>query len=59
MGRFRYLPMTYDEYMNKYVNSLKTGELLVDLSSHDVYVTEEGFNIPIPTTKGLKEHVIK
>lgn len=59
MGRFRYLPITYDEYMNKYVNSLKTGELLVDLSSHDVYVTEEGFNIPIPTTKGLKEHVIK
>lgn len=50
--------MSYTEYMNKYINTLKTGELLVDLTAHDIYVTEEGYNIPIPVTKGLRDNVI-
>ena len=31
----------------------------MDLTNHDVYVTEEGINIPIPTTKSLREKVVK
>ena len=50
--------MDYSEYLTKYVNSLKTGEMLVDLTNHDIYVTEEGLNIPIPTTKKLREQVV-
>ena len=30
----------------------------MDLTSHDVYVTEEGMNIPIPTTKALRDKVV-
>ena len=32
--------------------------MLVDLTNHDVYVTEEGVNIPIPTTKALRDEVV-
>lgn len=49
--------MDYNEYLKNYIDSLKTGELLVDLTEHDFYVTEEGINIPIPTTKALKQKV--
>lgn len=58
MSRYKYIPMSYDDYMGKYINTLKTGELLVDLNNHDIYVTEEGFNIPIPTTKQLRDKII-
>lgn len=44
--------------MNKYINSLKTGELLVDMDDYDLYVTEEGYNIPMPSTKELKHRII-
>ena len=58
MSRYKYIPMSYDDYMGKYINTLKTGELLVDLNNHDIYVTEEGFNIPIPATKQLRDKII-
>src|SRR5699024_10075465 len=58
MGRDYYSPVSYHDYTEKYLNSLKTGELLVDMDSHDLYVTEEGYNIPMPTTSALKERII-
>ena len=58
MARYKYLPMTKSQYMEKYINTLKTGEILVDLRDHDVYVTEDGYNIPIPSTKGIRDQVI-
>lgn len=45
--------------MRNYINTLRTGELLVDMQNYDIYVTEEGINIPIPITKGLREAVLK
>lgn len=59
MARYKYLPIRYNDYLSKYINSLKTGELLVDLVDHDIYVTEEGMNLPVPTTKALKEAIIR
>lgn len=58
MARYRYLPMTKAQYLEKYVNTLKTGEILVDLKDHDIYVTEDGYNLPIPSTKGIRDQVI-
>src|SRR5699024_12113568 len=58
MGRYYYSPVSYHDYTEKYLNSLKTGELLVDMDSHDLYVSEEGYNIPMPTTSALKERII-
>ena len=57
-GRYIYQPLNYDEYMKNYINTLKTGELLVDFHDYDIYVTEEGLNIPIPITKNLREKVL-
>lgn len=45
--------------MKNYINTLRTGEILVDFDDYDVYVTEEGLNIPIPVTKGLREKVLE
>jgi len=50
--------MEYSEYLEKYVNSLKTGEILVDPDNHDVYITEEGLNIPLPKTSELRKEII-
>ena len=50
--------MTKAQYLEKYVNTLKTGEILVDLKDHDIYVTEDGYNLPIPSTKGIRDQVI-
>ncbi len=58
ISRFKFVPLSHSDYLKNYVNSLKTGEMLVDLTNHDVYVTEEGVNIPIPTTKALRDEVI-
>ncbi|QXN67960.1 hypothetical protein FPHOBKDP_00210 [Listeria phage LPJP1] len=58
MSRYIYIPMSYQDYLQKYFNTLKTGELLVDLVEHDIYVTEEGINLPIPITKVLRENII-
>lgn len=59
ISRFKFTPLSYDDYLKDYVNSLKTGEMLVDLTNHDIFVTEEGANIPIPTTKALRDKVVK
>lgn len=59
MGRFHYSPIDYKDYMNKYFNSLQTGELLIDFEGADIYVSEEGYNIPIPSNKKLKDDIIK
>ena len=59
LSRYRYLPINHKDYVRKYIDSLKTGELLVDLTDHDIYVTEEGFNLPIPTTKALRDTIIE
>lgn len=32
--------------------------MLVDLTNHDIFVTEEGANIPIPTTKAIRDKVV-
>ena len=58
ISRFKFVPLSHSDYLKNYVNSLKTGEMLVDLTNHDVYVTEEGVNIPIPTTKALRDEVV-
>ena len=58
MSRYVYQPMEYKEYLKNFVDTLKTGELLVDMDEHDVYVTEEGINIPIPVTKTMKNDII-
>lgn len=55
---FVYKPMEYSEYLEKYVNSLKTGELIVDPDNHDIFISEEGLNIPLPKTKELREKII-
>lgn len=59
MGRFHYTPIDYKDYMNKYFNSLQTGEMLIDFNNADIYVSEEGYNIPLPSNKALKEDIIK
>ncbi|WPH64258.1 hypothetical protein [Staphylococcus phage vB_StaM_PB50] len=59
MGRFHYSPIDYKDYMNKYFNSLQTGELLIDFEGADIYVSEEGYNVPIPSNKKLKDDIIK
>src|SRR5699024_3405608 len=59
LGRFHYSPIDYKDYMNKYFNSLQTGELLIDFEGADIYVSEEGYNIPIPSNKKLKDDIIK
>lgn len=58
MGRFSYQPINYQDYLDNYLKSLKTGELLVDLTNNDIYVTEEGNNIPIPSFQPLREIII-
>lgn len=65
MGRYVYKPITtnYDptdenQYLENYIKSIKSGELLVDLSNYDLYVTEEGVELPIPITKNLKKKII-
>lgn len=58
MARYKYIPMNKNQYMEKYINTLKTGEILVDLKDHDIYVTEDGYNLPIPSTKGIRDQVI-
>lgn len=58
MARFIYQPMSYKDYLTKYVNTLKTGELLVDLDNDDIFISEEGINIPLPKTTQLKKEAI-
>lgn len=58
MGRFHYSPIDYKEYLKKYLNSLQTGELLIDFEGSDLYVSEEGYNLPIPSNKKLKDDII-
>lgn len=59
MGRYIYKPVSYTDWMNRYIDTLKSGEMLVDFDNgFDVYVTENGINIPIPVTKGLRDKVI-
>lgn len=58
MARYKYIPISYNDYMNNYLRGIKTGELLVDLTEHDIYVTEEGIAVPIPTTKILRNKII-
>ena len=57
-GRYVYKPLDYGTYMKNYIGTLRSGELLVDFDQYDLYVTEEGINLPIPTTKGLREAVM-
>jgi len=59
MGRYVFQPMDFNEYMVNYIKTLKTGELLVDLSTHDFYVTDEGYQIPIPVSKNLRQAIIE
>lgn len=59
MGRYVFQPMSYSEYLSKFINGLKTGELLVNLQDHDIYVTEEGFNVPVPIISPLRNEIIK
>lgn len=58
MSNYVYKPLTYNEYLESYVNSLKTGEILVDEDNHDIYITEEGLNVPLPKTKNLRNDLI-
>lgn len=58
MGRFHYSPINYKEYLKKYLNSLQTGEILIDFEGKDIYVSEEGYNLPIPSNKKLKDDII-
>ena len=58
MGRYIFQPMSYREYLSKFINTLKTGELLVNLEDHDIYVTEEGINIPVPIISPLRNDII-
>ena len=58
MARFIYQPMSYRDYLTKYINTLKTGELLVDLDNNDIFISEEGINIPLPKTDKLKKDAI-
>lgn len=63
MGRYIYQPIIMtnysdQEYLKRYKQSIQTGELLVDLQNYDIYVTEEGIELPIPITKNLREVVM-
>lgn len=65
MGRYiykpillKYSPGNEEEYKREYIKSIESGELLVDLSNYDLYVTEEGIELPIPSTKKIKDEII-
>lgn len=68
MGRYIYKPLIayFDgdseekkkEFLEKYKESLKTGELLVDLYNYDIYVSNSGLEYPIPVTSEIREEII-
>lgn len=67
MGRYVYQPIILrnapdgyqeEEFIKNYFKSIKTGELLVDLRNYDIFVTEEGIELPIPVTRNLREIII-
>jgi len=63
MGRYIYQPIIMEkysdqEYLKRYKQSIQTGEMLVDLQNYDIFVTEEGIELPIPITRNLREIVM-
>lgn len=69
MGRYIYRPVSIDfenstyesikNFLNKYKESLKKGELLVDLHNYDIYISNNGLEYPIPVTSTLRKEIIE
>ena len=57
MSRYYFSPINHKDFMGKYLNSLKTGEIMLDTDLDDIYVTEEGYNLPIPSTSNLRKMI--
>ena len=57
-GKYIYKPLQFSDYINNYVNASKTGEIMLDVENDDIYVTEEGINLPISKTKELRTKVL-
>lgn len=65
MSRFIYKPLTgytpenRKEFLKLYKESIRKGELLVDLLNYDIYITNDGIEVPIPVTADLRNEIIE
>lgn len=63
MGRYIFKPLIYseenkEEFLEKYKESLQTGELLVDLKDYDIFISNAGLEYPIPVTSEIRNEII-
>lgn len=64
MGRYIFKPLIYseenrEEFLEKYKESLQTGELLVDLKDYDIFISNAGLEYPIPVTSEIRKEIIE